>query len=337
MPFSLVSSRGANDLPQELLSYIISFLRWDPPSLKACSLVCKSWSGESSMRLFGAVFSPREAADLRDVVNMVQASDRIQGYVKSLWIGPHCYEKPEECMTVRLEDLFDLMASLPNLKELVVNFANVTLAGDPSAEAPDLGHRFNLDNVQVLDVLPLLDCQSREFFAFWTAFSSGVRTVALHDCSEVTPPWTIRDVAVEDLRQLPGPIPIQSLYIGIPATHFGAWVPRLFNLERLLQFELMIRGHHQREILPFLRDVLHTGKDLWNVSIFIEFTCISAMREIDMQSREPYLTSNTTTRVIFIEPLDRQAHNILHALARLPRASQSTMLYLGRPDPLSRD
>lgn len=282
---------GANDLPLELINYIISFLHGYPASLKACSLVCRSWSGDSSTRLF-AEFSPREAADLRDVVKVVQTSERIQAHATSLFVGHRCDKRPEETMTVDLEDLFDLMASLPKLDKLVMSWANVALSGDLSAEAPALGHKFNLEFVNLLDVRPLTNSRSREFFAFWTAFSSGVRAVVLEDYSEVSHP-PVRDVAPANLKQLPGPIPIRNLHIGVPASHFQAWVPRLFNLEGLLSLQLIV--HNPRPILPFLCNVVRIGKNLQRVSTYIEFTCMSVLRDNDIRTRKSFCLNQLLT------------------------------------------
>lgn len=54
---------SSHDLPQELSDHIIDYLRYDPETLKSCSLVCKSWLFSSRIHLFHRLIFDSEDAD----------------------------------------------------------------------------------------------------------------------------------------------------------------------------------------------------------------------------------------------------------------------------------
>ncbi|KIP02238.1 hypothetical protein PHLGIDRAFT_304923 [Phlebiopsis gigantea 11061_1 CR5-6] len=85
-------SRVVYHLPQELTDHVINFLADDAPALKACSLVCTSWSAKSTLLLFKTL-----SVAWGSIGRLVGGRDRVRNAVRHLHLGCESHYESERC------------------------------------------------------------------------------------------------------------------------------------------------------------------------------------------------------------------------------------------------
>lgn len=113
-------------LPQELTGLVMENLADDLPSLSASSLVCQSWSKESSRYLFWEIEVAKPPGMDHDLLELVKNSERVRRNVRSLHLAPAAgisdmSEWPEDYQTFSLDKLLQILDCLPKINELYVS------------------------------------------------------------------------------------------------------------------------------------------------------------------------------------------------------------------------
>jgi hypothetical protein len=121
-------------LYRELCDYIIDFLHDDEVSLRACSLVCRSWVPASRVHLFdhlkltgcpcakpGSGWLPNTSC--RRIYGTLLSSPHLAGYINKLSVNETRIDQPANYRWVSAEIMFpSLLQKLASLKELEFNF-----------------------------------------------------------------------------------------------------------------------------------------------------------------------------------------------------------------------
>lgn len=165
-------------LPEELFGLIIAHLSENSPSLKRCSLVCKSWLHYSSSHLFFCFRWPRCAPDGKKCdkrrlsgqrcfitcLKVLQSSPRLCSFMRELTLARHsCGLLGPQADPLPLDKLVSILALVPRLRTLVLFRCHIP----PCMERPPitctslprittLRIRYTPDDSQVLlDILAL--------------------------------------------------------------------------------------------------------------------------------------------------------------------------------------
>lgn len=92
----------------------------DRPSLSASSLVCHSWSKESSRVLFRVLIAGGPPGMRDDVLELIKNSERVRTNIRSLGLssgnGPS--DKPEDYEIFSFDKLLQILGYLPRIKSL---------------------------------------------------------------------------------------------------------------------------------------------------------------------------------------------------------------------------
>lgn len=117
---SLSYNCGSYPLPQELTGLVMENLARDRPSLSASSLVCHSWSKESSRVLFRVLIAGGPPGMGDGLLELVKNSERVRTNIRSLGLssgnGPS--DKPEDYELFSFDKLLQILGYLPRIKSL---------------------------------------------------------------------------------------------------------------------------------------------------------------------------------------------------------------------------
>ena len=119
------SYRTIHDLPVELLDATVGLLVDNPPTIAACSLVCRSWRNVARVYLFSTI-QVSQNDSFADLPQRFLDNPGVAGYVKTLRLtcNPSTLiwdaDVPRNYPVVDLEFLTALLPLLPRLQELSV-------------------------------------------------------------------------------------------------------------------------------------------------------------------------------------------------------------------------
>ncbi|KAI0783199.1 hypothetical protein C8Q75DRAFT_469334 [Abortiporus biennis] len=107
-----------DNLPQELLDYILDFLHHERTTLKNCSQVCKAWLNESRRHLFRIIIlrcsqQPQNSV-LNRFIQFTMEAPYLATDIRELWLMFH--------QNITTDCILSLLKVLPNLRSLTIKF-----------------------------------------------------------------------------------------------------------------------------------------------------------------------------------------------------------------------
>ena len=281
--------RGANDLHQELVDDIIGCMRDSPVDLRACSLVCKSWSAPASRHLFTNLGVKKNR--IRALLPLLESSERIRNVARTLTlgsdhvfyaalrfppqvIGPHI---PEEFLqfSCGLEEILAIMAQLPRLRR--VDMKGLALKRMPKDRSLDDIQDMHLD----LEVLRMVDMWNFLFdrssiIRFFSAFHKiGLMVIEL--TQKFQTPTNIPTSVLND-RIILRPVPIHSLTLlcGAPSLPLVADIFEVIcESDKMTSLRIRCESGDREATLSFYRPLLPRFKHLNELQIRVPLLCWS--------------------------------------------------------------
>ncbi|KAF8202274.1 hypothetical protein BJ912DRAFT_1138517 [Pholiota molesta] len=278
----------------ELCDYIIDFLHDDEVSLRACSLVCRSWVPASRVHLFdhlkltgcpcakpGSGWLPNTSC--RRIYGTLLSSPHLAGYINKLSVNETRIDQPANYRWVSAEIMFpSLLQKLASLKELEFNFP-IPGSSDPKTA---------WSTMHIGDFIKVLDS--------W----KNLKTLQM-DGVDITTASHLSVSALEHVLDLQIPSPARTYEHEKPA-----------NLERLL-----LRSNNLSNLTSLIINI--TSENFGNVLELLKITPKLENLELEIETMFDYGTH-----------LDNNGIIDLHSMPSLRRLSLQVSLLLARTDPM---
>ena len=274
--------RGAGDLPQELVDNIIGCMRDSLIDLRACSLVCKSWSAPASRHLF-ANFEVKKNR-IRALLPLLESSERIRNAVTSLTLGsdhvcyvasqfppqvtgPHISEETLQ-VTFGLEEVLAIMAQLPRLR--CVDMRGLSLKSIPNRHSLDdiQDMHFDLEMLRIIDIWDFV-FEPSSIIRFFSAFDE-IHYMSFELIQAFPIPTNIPTSVPQD-RTTFRPVVIHSLTLACGPMSPFPWMADMFEAicesDKLTRLRLQCQSEDCEATISFYRRLLPRFKYLKELQI----------------------------------------------------------------------